>query len=78
MFAGIDPEKQLQMASYKRDRVMADNLTWLAKTVYPNEKMIVWGHNYHIRKHNSTMITEHNGYDFDEILLIRDIHPSTK
>ncbi|WP_339830482.1 erythromycin esterase family protein [Paenibacillus sp. FSL R7-0272] len=66
MFAGIDPEKQLQMASYERDRVMADNLTWLAKTVYPNEKMIVWGHNYHIRKHNSTMITEHNGYDFDE------------
>lgn len=65
MFAGIDPEKQLQMASYERDRVMAGNLTWLAENVYPNEKIIIWGHNYHIRKNNSTMITEHNGYDFD-------------
>ncbi|MGO4527903.1 erythromycin esterase family protein [Paenibacillus sp. 2TAF8] len=66
LFAGIDPEKQLQLASYGRDRVMADNLTWLAETIYPNEKIIIWAHNYHIRKSNSTMITEHNGYDFDE------------
>ncbi|WP_052759395.1 erythromycin esterase family protein [Paenibacillus sp. DMB20] len=63
--AGKEPEKHLKQASYERDRIMADNLAWLARTLYPNEKIIVWGHNYHIRKHNSTMITEHNGFDFD-------------
>ncbi|NQX44321.1 erythromycin esterase family protein [Paenibacillus tritici] len=65
LLAGVDPEKQLKQGSYERDRVMAGNVAWLADTVYPNEKMILWGHNYHIRKHNSTMITEHNGFDYD-------------
>ncbi|MCM3784966.1 erythromycin esterase family protein [Neobacillus mesonae] len=65
LLAGIDSEGEFKQASYERDRVMAGNLTWLAETVYPDEKMIVWGHNYHIRKNNSTMITEHNGYDYN-------------
>ncbi|NGP44773.1 erythromycin esterase family protein [Bacillaceae bacterium SIJ1] len=42
-------------ASYRRDLGMADNLAWLANDVYPDEKIIVWGHNYHTRKQNSTM-----------------------
>ncbi|UHA75921.1 erythromycin esterase family protein [Paenibacillus sp. 481] len=33
-----------------RDRMMADNLVWLATHVYPNEKIIVWAHNGHISK----------------------------
>ncbi|MCL6658436.1 erythromycin esterase family protein [Paenibacillus amylolyticus] len=65
LLAGVDPEKHLKLGSYERDRVMADNVEWLAETVYPEEKIILWGHNYHIRKNNSTMITEHNGYDYD-------------
>lgn len=33
-----------------RDRMMADNLTWLAEVLYPGEKIIVWAHNGHIAK----------------------------
>jgi erythromycin esterase-like protein len=33
-----------------RDRQMAANLKWLTETKYPNEKIIVWAHNYHIAK----------------------------
>ncbi|WP_234414442.1 erythromycin esterase family protein [Paenibacillus sp. CAA11] len=65
MVAGIDTEKQFKELNYERDRVMASNVAWLADTAYPNEKIIIWGHNYHVRKSNSTMITEHNGYDYD-------------
>lgn len=65
LLAGVDPEKQIKLGNFERDRVMADNVAWLAETGYPDEKIILWGHNYHLRKNNSTMITEHNGYDFD-------------
>ncbi|NKI24093.1 erythromycin esterase family protein [Paenibacillus dendritiformis] len=37
-------------SSEYRDRMMADNLSWLATHVYPNEKIIVWAHNGHIAK----------------------------
>lgn len=63
MFADKDT-KHLPKASYLRDKMMADNVAWLAEKMYPDKKMILWGHNYHIRKHNSTMITEHNGLGF--------------
>lgn len=33
-----------------RDRGMADNLTQIAKHVYPQEKIMVWAHNAHITK----------------------------
>lgn len=36
-----------------RDRAMASNLAWLATDIYPEEKMIVWGHNGHISKAQS-------------------------
>ncbi|PAF33415.1 erythromycin esterase family protein [Paenibacillus sp. 7516] len=65
LLAGVDPEKQIKRGNFERDRVMADNVAWLAETGYPDEKIILWGHNYHVRKNNSTMIAEHNGYDFD-------------
>lgn len=66
LLAGADPEKHVKQGSYERDRVMAGNVAWLANTAYPGEKIILWGHNYHIRKHNSTMITEHNGFGYDQ------------
>lgn len=34
-----------------RDRQMAENLKWLVKYKFPNEKVIVWAHNCHILKH---------------------------
>ncbi|MEK3793543.1 erythromycin esterase family protein [Paenibacillus sp. FSL R7-0204] len=65
LLAGVDQENQVKQGSYQRDRVMAGNVAWLANTMYPGEKLILWGHNYHIRKNNSTMITEHNGFGYD-------------
>lgn len=40
--------------SYRiRDEMMAENLKWIIEELYPNEKIIVWAHNVHIRKFNS-------------------------
>jgi erythromycin esterase len=36
-----------------RDQQMAFNLKWLCEQKYPNKKIIVWAHNYHISKYNS-------------------------
>lgn len=38
-----------------RDRAMASNLVWLATEVYPEETIIVWGHNGHISKAQSSI-----------------------
>lgn len=38
-----------------RDRQMAENLKWLLKYKFPNEKIIVWAHNVHILKHPELM-----------------------
>jgi erythromycin esterase len=35
-----------------RDSAMADNIRWLADSIYTNEKLIVIGHNFHIAKSN--------------------------
>jgi erythromycin esterase len=35
-----------------RDKQMAENLKWLLKYKFPNEKIIVWAHNVHIIKHS--------------------------
>ncbi|HVG14428.1 MAG TPA: erythromycin esterase family protein [Chitinophagaceae bacterium] len=35
-----------------RDQQMARNLKWLAEVRYPNEKIIVLAHNYHVSKHS--------------------------
>ena len=52
----------------ERDSCMANNLIWLADTVYPNERIIVWAHNAHIDKNSSSkarfmgnIISEHFG-----------------
>ncbi len=34
-----------------RDEQMAANLKWIVETKYPNEKVIVWAHNYHVSKY---------------------------
>jgi erythromycin esterase len=36
---------------YIRDGAMAENLSFLANTIYPDKKIIVWAHNFHMR-HN--------------------------
>ncbi len=34
-----------------RDKQMALNLKWLSQVKYPQEKIIIWAHNYHISKY---------------------------
>jgi erythromycin esterase len=36
-----------------RDSVMADNIVWFCDSLYPNEKIIIWGANDHIAKARS-------------------------
>lgn len=43
--------------AYLRDEMMASTLTWLVDNIYKDQKVIVWGHNYHLRKNNSVMAT---------------------
>ena len=38
----------LQQQFVLRDRIMAENLMWLADVAYPNKKIIYWAHNAHI------------------------------
>lgn len=39
-----------------RDHMMAENLEWLLTELYPNEKVIVWAHNFHIFKNYKTLM----------------------
>ena len=36
----------------RRDEGMAENLAFLLDTLYPDRKVIVWGHNFHLRHDN--------------------------
>ncbi|WP_439648434.1 erythromycin esterase family protein [Bacillus cabrialesii] len=52
------PENIEDFSFYMRDRMMAEQFQWVAETLYPNKKIIVWGHNYHLRKQNTKMIQD--------------------
>lgn len=67
--SGEMPEFRLEEDTmYLRDRAMADNLAWLAEEVYPDKKIIVWGHNFHIRKSNTTVGNTYNTPNMTELL----------
>ncbi len=53
--------KDVQGAQAIRDVQMANNLKWLLKTKYPNEKIIVWGHNGHIWKNSDEEYNKKSG-----------------
>lgn len=55
---GISSPNLTDYSFYIRDQKMAQNLAWLTEMEYKNKKIIVWGHNYHIRKQNSKMILD--------------------
>jgi len=40
----MNEEQEMQI----RDQAMADNVEFLLESAYPNEKIIVWAHNFHI------------------------------
>ncbi|PHA82274.1 erythromycin esterase family protein [Bacillus toyonensis] len=59
--------KPTDLSFYIRDQKMGQALAWLSDIQYKNKKIIVWGHNYHIRKQNSKMIldwTKSQQYNF--------------
>ncbi|PFQ36411.1 erythromycin esterase [Bacillus cereus] len=55
---GIPSPNLTDYSFYIRDQKMAQNFAWLSEMQYKNKKIIVWGHNYHIRKQNSKMILD--------------------
>lgn len=44
-------------AETSRDKQMAENLLWLYRYKYPNQKVIIWAHNYHIAKNTFDAFT---------------------
>ncbi|GIO34290.1 MULTISPECIES: erythromycin esterase family protein [Paenibacillus] len=44
-----------------RDRIMADNVEWLTKVMYPGKKVILWAHNDHLAKNTSKMSVKEHG-----------------
>lgn len=45
-------KKQLRQRWAARDSLMAANILWYVKELYPHEKIIISAHNYHISKYN--------------------------
>lgn len=45
-------KKQFHQRWAARDSIMAANILWYANELYPNEKIIISAHNYHISKYN--------------------------
>ncbi|SDF64653.1 erythromycin esterase [Paenibacillus sp. cl6col] len=63
-----DRVKFIEMGMYNtkesyefRDRIMADNVEWLMKVMYPGKKVILWAHNDHLEKNTSKIQTKEQG-----------------
>lgn len=59
-----DYEKALEnfnQLNVLRDTAMAKHLSWIADELYPDKKIIAWGHNYHLRKNNSQIPSPYRG-----------------
>lgn len=57
----------------RRDEGMASNLLWLARERYPDRKLIVWAHNYHIAKRGDLVMGQYAPtpdvpYPYDRLL----------
>jgi erythromycin esterase len=53
-FAATPTDPGPQGGSAIRDAGMADNLTALARDLYPDRKILIWAHNFHIRHANAS------------------------
>lgn len=38
-----------------RDEIMAENITWILNSLYPNKKIVIWGHNGHVENSKSNI-----------------------
>lgn len=50
-----------ETASIIRDKMMEENLLWLSTQVYPDKKIIVWGHNNHVRDRQIEIVAKDKG-----------------
>ena len=48
-------EQDYDSSTETRDKGMADNFEYLASNVYPDKKIMLWAHNFHIRHNNSAV-----------------------
>ncbi|MDR7246527.1 erythromycin esterase family protein [Priestia megaterium] len=69
------PEKLQENPNYIRDVAMAKQIEWITNNLYPNQKIIVWGHNYHLRKNNSEVQYASQNYGIPSMgeLLSKDL-----
>ncbi|WMJ80875.1 erythromycin esterase family protein [Clostridium sp. MB40-C1] len=44
-----------------RDKLMAENVEWITKVLYPGKKVILWAHNDHLAKNTSKILTKEHG-----------------
>jgi erythromycin esterase len=56
-----------------RNQKMGENLTWLAKEWYPNEKIIVWAANSHILRNAAKIDTMTKQFRYEERITMGDI-----
>ncbi|MBB5169295.1 erythromycin esterase family protein [Rummeliibacillus stabekisii] len=50
-----------ETGSIIRDKLMEENLLWLSTQVYPDKKIIVWGHNNHVRDRQVEIVRKDKG-----------------
>jgi erythromycin esterase len=57
MAAYLRQQSAADMKDYAeiRDKAMADNLAFIADELFPGRKIVVWGHNYHVRHDNAAI-----------------------
>lgn len=48
-------DTQRPTSSFKRDSLMALNIQWIKEEMFPNKKVVVWGHDEHVQKKDSRM-----------------------
>ncbi|MCY8918821.1 erythromycin esterase family protein [Bacillus atrophaeus] len=53
-----EPDQMENLTFFLRDKMMAEQLEWVAEELYPDKKIMVWGHNYHLRKQNTKVIKD--------------------
>lgn len=58
----VDMIMQDTKNSYEfRDEIMAQNVEWITKVLYPGKKIILWAHNDHLAKNTSKILDKENG-----------------
>jgi erythromycin esterase len=57
MSAYVRQQAAAEMKGYAelRDKAMADNLAFITDELFPGQKIVVWGHNYHLRHDNAAI-----------------------